>query len=472
MPLAALLMSAFLLNRGSIPFDFFGLFDRDAGLATVSESADGATGGGGASLPPAAGPAGTAAESADPEEERGIRKFRVAVAPPDFDADERLGAIAIPAFHGYLVGELKSIPYLEIVVLPARADELTPEDADFYLETGGERHPGPPVTWTLHIRWAATRGGSATWTKIHESVESELLAATAREAAAGLRRYPFPPPDSRAVELQSVALDSDRERLERFDALLELHDIPKRFEFVGRDERRMAAVVGAAIVLNSPDPEIRARAWQAMEGVEDSYLIGPLVDSLLLDPSDLVRVEATKLLAQEYSDDPRAQSTLQHALLNDLSPRVRSHAGWATLDAGGRRQILAATLGNASLPDPERLELVAADVKDIRDFIDRRALSSLIEIAGRARPSSPDDAAGPARPNAVDAAQVVPILLEFLNNSTTPESSRISIAWGLSRHMSEPGVRETMEALAQQTTSFRLRREAQAMLGRSRPLVR
>ena len=468
MPITALVMSAFLLNRGSIPF---GLFDRDAGAEADSPAAALPTAaGGGASERPQA-TTSAVAEAADSPGEGDVRKFRVAVAPPAFDEDERRGAMAFPAFHTYLLEELKSIPQIEIVELPAATQDLTPEDADFYLETGGEQYPSQPPTWTIQVRWTATREGTATWSKIHESLDAELLEATAREAAASLRRYPFPPAESRAVELQSVALDSERERLERFDALLELHDMPKRFEFVGRDERRMVAAAGAAIVLNSSDPEIRARTWQAMEGVEDPYLIGPLVDSLLLDPSDLVRVEATKLLAREYSDDSRAQATLQNALLNDLSPRVRSHARWESLDSGGRRQFLAATLGNPDLPDPERLGLITADVNDIHDFIDRQAVTSLIAIAIRARPSS-EAAAGAAEPGTVDASQVVPILLELLRDGTVNESVRASIASGLSRHLAEPGVRETFEELARQNMSFTLRREVQAVLRRAQAPVR
>jgi len=464
MPIAALVMSVVLLNRGWIPFD---LFDRDSGAEADSPS-DLPTPAGGTASERSPSPTSAVTETSDPLGEGDVRKFRVAVAPPDFDEDERRGAVAIPAFHTYLLEELKSIPQIAIVELPAATQDLTPEDADFYLETGGERYPSDPPTWTFQVRWTATRGGDATWSRIHESLEAELLKATARDAAASLRRYPFPPADSRGVELQSVALDSERERLERFDAMLELHDIPKRFELVGRDERRMAAAAGAAIVLNSSDPEIRARAWQAMEGVEDTYLIGPLVDSLLLDPSDLVRVEATKLLAHEYSDDSRAQAALQNALLNDLSPRVRAHARWSSLDSEGRRQFLVASLGNPDLPDPERLVLITADVNDIRDFIDRRAVSSLIEIAIRARPSA-EAAAGAAEPGTVVATEVVPILLEFLKDRTVNESVRASIASGLSRHLAEPGVRETFEELAKQNTSYWLRSEVQAALRRAQP---
>jgi hypothetical protein len=470
MPLVALVLSAYLLNRGSIPF---GLFGRDADPAMESDTAGPETvvdeAGGVSELPPARG--STGAEAADQPGEGGVRKFRVAIAPPAFDEDERVGAIAFPTFHEFLVDELRSIPNLELIELPAATAELTPEDADFYIETGGDKHEAVPPTWTIHVRWTATREGQATWSKIHESVEAELLEITAREAAASLRRYPFPPADSRAVDLQSVALDSERTELERFDALLELHDIRRRFEFVGRDERRMAAVAGAAIVLNSPDPEIRGRTWQAMTGVEDDYLIGPLVDSLLLDPSDSVRVEATKLLAREYSDDPRAQSTLQHALTNDLSPRVRSHARWESLDSGERREYLAATLENPSLSDAERLQLITSDVDDYRDFINRQAMSSLIGIATRARPSS-EAAASIADPGTVDAAQVVPLLLEFLKDRTVDESVRTSIAAGLSRHLAEPGVRETFEQLSREFMSYSLRREVQATLRRAQAPAR
>ncbi len=470
MPITALVMSAYLLNRGSIPF---GLFGRDADPAAGSDAAGlesvADEGAGAIKLPPSAGLSG--AEAADPAGEGSIRKFRVAIAPPAFDEDERAGALAFPAFHEFLVNELKAIPHLELLELPAPNPDLTPDDADFYLETGGSHHVDERQTWTIQVRWTATREGTATWSKIHVSLEAELLEVSAREAAASLRRYPFPPIDSRAVELQSLALDSDRTQLERFDALLELRDIPKRFEFVGRDERRMVAIAGAAIVQNSPDPEIRGRTWQAMTGVRDTYLIGPLVDSLLLDPSDSVRVEATKLLAREYSSDPRAQSTLQHAFVNDLSPRVRSHARWESLDSNARRQFLAATLENPILSDTERLELITADVDDFRNFIDRRAMSSLIGIAIRARPSA-EASAGTAAPGTVDAGQVVPLLLEFLKDRTVEESVRTSIASGLSRHLAEPGVREAFEEISRQFMSYSLRREVQAALRRAQAPAR
>jgi hypothetical protein len=443
MPIAALLMSALLLNSGWIPFD---PFDRDGDLRTeldvpdVPIAASGIDG----DLPPSAG--SRVNDAAGPGDEAPIRKFRVALAPPDFDESERLGAIAYPAFHAYLLEELKAIRHLEIVELTEATDELTPEDADFYLETGGERHPGPPPTWTFRVRWIAMREGTATWAKVHDSTNTELLEVTAQEAAESLRRYPFPPADSRTVELQSIALDGDRPEPERFDALLELHDIPKRYEFVGRDERRMAAVAGTAIVLNSPDPEIRGRTWQAMEGVEDSYLIGPLVDSALLDTSAFVRVEAMKLLVREYEDDTRTESTLLHALANDHSPEVQTHARWETSDDTERRRYLVATLANADLTDAARLELIVADVTNIRDFIDQRAIRSLIDIASRATATSELNT-GAGEPGGVPASDVVPFLLEFLEDSTVDMYVRGNIASALANHLDEPGVRESFENL-------------------------
>jgi hypothetical protein len=177
------------------------------------------------------------------------------------------------------------------------------------------------------------------------------------------------------------------------------------------------------------------------------------------------------LLAREYSDDPRAQSTLQHALTNDLSPRVRSHARWESLDSRERREYLAATLENPSLSDAERLQLITSDVDDYRDFINRQAMSSLIGIATRARPSS-EAAASIADPGTVDAAQVVPLLLEFLKDRTVDESVRTSIAAGLSRHLAEPGVRETFEQLSREFMSYSLRREVQATLRRAQAPAR
>src|SRR5262249_13608952 len=153
-------------------------------------------------------------------------------------------------------------------------------------------------------------------------------------------------------------LDTNRSSEERFGALAELRTIPQRFAFVGRDERRVVAVAAADIVANSADPEVRSRVWLAMRKLDDPYLIGPLVDSLLNDENELVRVEAVRSLGSNFSHDPKAIAALEYALVHDFSPLVRANARWESLGDNARRELFAGTLLRDDLSDAARLELV------------------------------------------------------------------------------------------------------------------
>ncbi|HUO67197.1 MAG TPA: hypothetical protein VMV37_06660, partial [Gammaproteobacteria bacterium] len=241
-----------------------------------------------------------AADVAEPREGRrqpAVRsRFRVAVWPLALATTDRAAALSFRSIYAALLDELRSVPNLDLVVPESAAAKLAPEAVDFELRITGESRGGPGTGPLFRVRWAATRGGNGRWDASTDSASAWTAETVAHAAAESLRLFPFPPDVTRPVVLEGIALDPNRANDERFAALDELKTIPQRFAFVGRDGRRVVSVAAVDIVTNSMDPEIRGRVWLAMRKVDDSYLVDPLVDSLLHDDSDYVRLEAVKTL--------------------------------------------------------------------------------------------------------------------------------------------------------------------------------
>jgi HEAT repeat protein len=191
--------------------------------------------------------------------------------------------------------------------------------------------------------------------------------------------------------------------------------------------------------------------------VDDPYLVAPLIDSLLTDPSDAVRFEAIRLLARRFEDDARARSAFELVATRDLSPEVRTQARWQLLDENGRFNYVTATVMNTDLPDSERLALLTARVTGLARSFDRRSVMALADISARAGSSSQQSAPG-ADDGSVDASLVIPLLIEILEDDPRPEV-RASAASALARHIDETGVRAALERAMRADTSETVRRQ-------------
>ena len=381
-------------------------------------------------------------------------RFSVAISPLALATTDRAAALSFRSIYAALLDELRSTPNLDLVVLESAATK-PPEPADFEIRVSGESRGGPGAGPLFRVRWAATRGGTGRWDASTDSASAWTAETVAHAAVESLRLFPFPPDVTRPVVLEGIALDPNRANDERFAALDELRTIPQRFAFVGRDGRRVVSVAAVDIVTNTVDPEIRGRVWLAMRKVDDPYLVDPLVDSLLHDDSDYVRLEAVKTLGNSFGRDPKAVAGLEYALVHDLSPQVRANARWESLDEAGRRDYVAGTLLRTDLSDAARLELLRGDVSGFHDYIDRRAAQALVDISSRARPSAQEPAPSDD-PDRVTAAEVVPLLLELLTDDADPDV-RAAVATALVRHRGEPGVRDALQRAAQDDPSPQVR---------------
>lgn len=90
----------------------------------------------------------------------------------------------------------------------------------------------------------------------------------------------------------------------------------------------------AALAQNSPDPVVRAKLYQAFDGVNDPNLMAPLVQGLQ-DPNPVVRENAADALGT-FASDPRIQEWLNHVIQNDTDPRVKREA-FSALEQNQRR---------------------------------------------------------------------------------------------------------------------------------------
>lgn len=405
--------------------------------------------------------------SAGPEQPKPKFRFKVAVSPLALETADPTSPLAFRSIYAALLDELRSIRNLELVELDEADPDFTSSHAiDFAIRVRGESSIGPRPVPLLHVIWSATRGGTGQWTASLDPSLPWTAETIARETTEELRRFPFPPEISRPVELEGAVLDANRSSQERFGALSELQTIPQRFAFVGRDERRVVAVAAADIVANSADPEVRSRVWRAMRKLDDPYLIGPLVDSLLNDDNEFVRVEAVRSLGSNFSHDPKAVAALEYALVHDFSPLVRANARWESLDDNARRELFAGTLFREDLSDAARLELVTEGVSGFRRYIDRRAVQALVDIASRALPSTQEPAEQDNR-GRVKAAEVVPLLLEVLMDDASAEN-RAAAASALLRHRGETGVRAALERAARDDPAPQVRNQISLALRRLR----
>ncbi|MDX1561356.1 MAG: hypothetical protein R3305_00420 [Gammaproteobacteria bacterium] len=371
-------------------------------------------------------------------------RFTVAIEPPDLPSDDARSNRPFELIYASFVEGLHEISHLDLIELEADAIEAELDDVDFVLRAAGERRFDQDLVWNFRVTWVAMRGGRGTVSETQLASEPLVIGDS---AAAALRRYPFPPGETRTVELAAQALDTSLPQSERFAALDELQDTPKRFEFVGIDAMRSVAVAAVQVVANSSDPEIRSRAWRAMDiaNVDDPYLAGPLVDSLLHDVSDAVRFEAVKLLTSGYGDDPRAVAALDYARTSDPSPRVATHVKWHLFDAVERTGYVEATLLNDKLDHQQRIELLVAEVRGLEPYVERGAAVARLGAATRAQAAQRGD-----------PAVIVPPLLKLLEESES-DGTRLAAASILVHYADDDGVRAALERSVRSDTSYELR---------------
>ncbi len=314
--------------------------------------------------------------------------------------------------------------FMDVDLIDARTGES--RGSGYLLELNPNIRIAPPVPFDLDALMPEMGF------RIAEKVESRL--------------FPKPPPDPQQAiaEAQVMVLDTSLSDSERLDAL-------KRVRFRGVEAHGGAVVVAAVqIAMTSDESRVRAGVWREMAGVEDSYLVQPLLHSLAYDADEDVRRVAAETLLRGFLDEPDVRSALEYAAENDASERVRSEIRLSMLSETERQEELLATVLDATKTDRERLSAVYGLRYDRHagfiagpKALSGEAIIAMVDLARTSESSRIRSEVWSLLSEADDLYLVQPLLDALANDSD--ELVRDAAARGLVEFLDEAGVSEALE---------------------------
>jgi HEAT repeat protein len=392
----------------------------------------------------------------------------VIVPVPHPELDPRRAALFVQ-FHKEILRGLRKVPGLNVVL---------PELVEPFLRSG---IPAEEVARDLGAGHVVVLSTTA------EPSPSLAIRPVDMVTGAGGSMGVLPPFDSRwPVELPAQvahAVDFIKQRLttstpaQRQAAIADARAIvlnaalpaTERVKALGKlpqTEARTDAVVAAAVELATIAPELRAFIWRAMEGVENPYLIEPLLDSLAYDNADHRRRAAAAAL-RTFTAEPRVKAALENAQASDPSDTVREAAQHALLSEEELDQLALQKLFDEKLSAEERLaatlRLSGRYVRDV-PLTDEAAWAVFDIGAWSADPYIREMAWGILGRSRVDDPSFKGVLLDDLAKHPS-DSVRWMAANALRQFTDDSAVRAALE-LAESDSSFDVRRAARRALGK------
>ncbi len=268
--------------------------------------------------------------------------------------------------------------------------------------------------------------------RIAEQVESTLFPTAKPQAD----------PQQVIAEAQAMVLDASLSDSERLDALKKL---PSRSEELRSD----AVVIAAAqIAMSSDASRVRAGVWREMAGVDDPYLVQPLLHSLANDIDEDVRRVAAETLLRGFLDEPDVRGALEYAAENDASEWVRNEIRLSMLSETERQEELRATVLDTTKTDRERSLALGNLWMGMFRNSNPEALSGEVVVAmvEMARTSNSPRIRSEVWSylNGTSDPYLVQPLLDALANDSD-ERVRDAAAKGLTEFLAESGVHEALE---------------------------
>jgi HEAT repeat protein len=278
-----------------------------------------------------------------------------------------------------------------------------------------------------------------------EFIESERTPFTSAELPAYI------------ADAHVIILDAARRPAERIEALNKLPLTP---------EAMTDAVVAAAIELATIAPRLRGMVWYTMRGVDNPYLIEPLLDSLAYDADEYVRRTAAGALGA-FVAEPRVKAALEHAQTNDASEAVRDAAQQAFLTDEERDELALETLLDETLPARERLGALLVPQFTGRSMrrvpLTDEAARAVFEIGLRSTDAGVRSWAWSNLRRVYDPSFTDALLDDLANHPS--DSVRSQAAGALAQYADDLTVRATLEQ-AESDPSFEVRRAARRALGK------
>jgi HEAT repeat protein len=203
-----------------------------------------------------------------------------------------------------------------------------------------------------------------------------------------------------------------------------------------------------------------------MYGVENPYLVEPLIDSLTYDSADHIRRQAAASL-HTFVAEPRAKAALAQAQVSDPSDIVRAAAQRAlSTDEEVDQQALQKLL-DETLPDRERLMatslLDGLNARSVR--LTKEAARAVFDIGVNATdPGIRGMAWSRLNHSDVDDPSFTAVLLDDLANHPN-DGVRSMAANALAQYIDDPAVRAALSQ-ADNDASFSVRYAARKALGK------
>lgn len=243
-----------------------------------------------------------------------------------------------------------------------------------------------------------------------------------------------------------------------------------RVEALGRlpqsPDARSDEIVVAAVELATIAPELHANIWRTMYGVDNPYLIEPLLNSLAYDAAEHRRRAAAAALTT-FVNEPRVKAALEHAQANDVSETVREAALNALLTDEERDQRALQALFDETLTELERLQATSIHAgRNIRDVpLTDEAAQAVFNIGATATdPDIRSWAWARLGRDGVDDPSFKDVLLDDLANNSN-EEVRSMAANALKQYIDDPSVHAALTQ-AENDPSFTVRRAAGRALGK------
>jgi HEAT repeat protein len=328
-----------------------------------------------------------------------------------------------------------------LVVLSTSPDSLglviTPLDVETGDVTGSMRFASP-----FDRRWPAELSSDAA--DVANFIREGLTERTPADRSAAI------------ADARAIVLDSSLPPGERVEALNKLTQMP---------ESRTDDIVQAAVELATIAPNLRASIWRAMYGVDNPYLIDPLINSLNYDDAEHRRRAAAAALAT-FVAEPRAKVALEQARASDTSETVREAALLALSTVDERQQLALQVLLDEKLPPRDRL---AATIRyqrrnDREVTLTAEAAQAIFDIGLEATdPGTRAMAWGNLGRNGADSPAFLPVLLDDLANHSYDEVRTMAV-FALRHYSEESEVRAALERAANDR-SIRVRAAARTVLG-------
>lgn len=323
---------------------------------------------------------------------------------------------------------------------------------------------GPSASLTVTpvdmLRGAATgkMGGSGPFdAKWPTRLESDA-AAVADFIKEGLTSFTPAQRQAAVTDARAIVLNAALPVRERVTALGELPRTP---------DALTDAVVAAAVELAAIAPGWRASIWRSMYGVDNPYLVEPLIDSLTYDSAEHIRRQAAASL-HTFVGEPRAKAALAQALASDPSEIVREAARRAlSTDEEVDQQALRKLL-DVTLSDRERLMAMSLlEGRNARSVqLTKEAARAVFDIGVNATdPGIRGWAWSRLGRSDVDDPSFKSILLDDLANHPTDEV-RSMAAYALAQYIDDSAVLAAL-GQAESDASFLVRYAARKALGKA-----